>query len=88
MVNSATRRERGSTPETIDLTPQQLANLLDAGLTPVAIDRLCFTRWRLRDTLAERGALLHRSSSRVAPFNPAQRRINRQQTGDARSRIS
>jgi len=88
MVNSSIRHDHDTAPETIDLTPQQLANLLDAGLSPMAIDRLCFTRWRLRDTLAERGALLHRPSSRIAQFNPARHRINRKQTDDARSRLA
>jgi hypothetical protein len=88
MVNSTTRHDRDTAPETIDLTPQQLANLLDAGLSPVAIDRLCFTRWRLRDTLAERGASLHRPTSRIAQFNPARHRINRKLPDDARSRLA
>jgi len=88
MVNASTRHDRETAPETVDLTPQQLANLLDAGLSPVAIDRLCFTRWRLRETLAERGALLHRPTSRIAQFNPAHHRIDRKQTDDTRSRTA
>jgi hypothetical protein len=32
----------------LDITARELANLLDAGLEPTEIDRLRFTRWRLR----------------------------------------
>ncbi|HEX7101254.1 MAG TPA: hypothetical protein VF201_01295 [Nitrolancea sp.] len=87
-MNSSTRHDRETASETIDLTPQQLANLLDAGLSPKDIDRLCFTRWRLRDTLAERGASLYRPTSSIAQFNPARQRINRKLTDDARSRLA
>ncbi len=34
--------------EPLDITGAELARLLDAGLDPTEIDRLRFTRWRLR----------------------------------------
>ncbi len=34
--------------EALDISAMELADLLDSGLLPAQIDRLCFTRWRLR----------------------------------------
>ena len=47
-----------------NITPHELADMLDSGLSPVAIDRLCFTRWRMQETLAERQSSLHRTADR------------------------
>jgi len=42
--------ERTDAPkdEPLDISGPELADLLDAGLEPTEIDRLRFTRWRLR----------------------------------------
>ena len=45
------------------ITPHQLADMFDSGLSPAEIDRLCFTRWRMRETVAERQSHVHGPSN-------------------------
>ncbi len=47
-MNEAFERFYDVESDPLDITGQELANLLDSGLQPTEIDRLRFTRWRLR----------------------------------------
>ncbi len=47
-MNEAFDRVYDVENDPLDITARELANLLDAGLAPTEIDRLRFTRWRLR----------------------------------------
>ena len=61
-MDTAAKRLCETDNEPGNITPHELADMLDSGLSPVAIDRLCFTRWRMQETLAERQSSLHRTA--------------------------
>ena len=61
-VDTAAKRLCETDNDPGNITPHELADMLDSGLSPVAIDRLCFTRWRMQETLAERQSSLHRTA--------------------------
>jgi hypothetical protein len=52
--------------------------MLESGLSPVAIDRLRFTRWRMRETLAERHSALHLAITKPRPVKSTIRRVTQQ----------
>jgi hypothetical protein len=47
-MNDSVERAYDVEHDPLDITGRELANLLDAGLSSTEIDRLRFTRWRLR----------------------------------------
>lgn len=55
----------------LDITGRELANLLDAGLEPTEIDRLRFTRWRVRTNQLEGdGVPLRAPEGHQQPLHP------------------
>jgi len=73
-VNSTAKHDRETDVDAGTITPLELVDMLDSGLSPVAIDRLCFTRWRMRDAIAERQSALRGRGSEPARATPAARR--------------
>jgi len=69
-----TKRDRELEVEVGKITPHELANMIDAGLSPVIIDRLRFTRWRMRKTIADRRSVSNESPPSTSPGKTAPRR--------------
>jgi hypothetical protein len=74
-VDTTTKRFCETDNDPGNITPHELADMLDSGLSPVVIDHLRFTRWRMQETLAERQLSLHGTAGNGGKAQPATPRL-------------